>query len=149
MDRREFVQSCATSTAVACMAAHPSSFALAVNARPKAYDRVLLTDELGRPIKASELRAKVNYVFHYPFEATPAFLLDLGRSANPVTLKAKDGSSYTWPGGVGAKRSIVAFSAICAHMKQSHQVTQNISKTMQGEATGQGGAQKQKKSLNG
>jgi Rieske Fe-S protein len=115
MDRREFVQACASTTAVACLAANPSGFALAANARPKAYDRVLLSDELGRPIKASELRAKVNYIFHYPFEATPAFLLDLGRAANPIGLKAKDGSNYQWPGGVGGKRSIVAFSAICAH----------------------------------
>lgn len=115
MDRREFVQSCATTSAVACMAAVPASWALAANAQPKSYGRVVLADELGRPIRASQIKAKTNYVFHYPFEATPAFLLDLGRTTQPVALKDKDNSAYQWPGGVGPQRSIVAFSAICAH----------------------------------
>lgn len=92
--------------------------ALAADARPKAYQRVLLTNERGDPFKASSLVAQANYVFHYPFEATPVFLLDLGKAVQPpsaATLKTKGGESYAWPGGVGAKKSIVAFSAICAH----------------------------------
>ena len=56
-----------------------------------------------------------NYVFHYPFEATPVFLLDLGKPAAPQTLSTQNRDAYAWPGGVGALRSIVAFSAICAH----------------------------------
>jgi arsenite oxidase small subunit len=43
------------------------------------------------------------------------FLLDLGKAALPATLNTKDRLAYEWPGGVGAKRSVVAFSAICAH----------------------------------
>ncbi|MCL4763876.1 MAG: Rieske 2Fe-2S domain-containing protein, partial [Burkholderiales bacterium] len=30
-------------------------------------------------------------------------------------LKREDGATYAWDGGVGADRSVVAFSAICAH----------------------------------
>ena len=89
--------------------------ALAADARPKPYTKALLVDEQGRPLKASTLKPRTNYVFHYPFEATPAFLLDLGRAAEPQTLKTKSRDSYAWPGGVGPRRSIVAFSAICAH----------------------------------
>jgi arsenite oxidase small subunit len=114
MDRREFVGACTTASA-ACLGALPASWALAADAKPRAYDRVVLSDEFGTPLKASRLRAKTNYVFHYPFEATPAFLLDLGVAAGPTRLNAKDRSQYAWPGGVGPKRSIVAFSAICAH----------------------------------
>jgi arsenite oxidase small subunit len=91
---------------------------MAKDARPKAYQRALLTNERGDPLKASSLTAQTNYVFHYPFEATPVFLLDLGKTVPPQAasgLKTKSGESYAWPGGVGARKSIVAFSAICAH----------------------------------
>ena len=91
---------------------------MAADARPKAYSRVLLTNERGDPFKASSLAPQTNYVFHYPFEATPVFLLDLGKAvppSNPAALKTKGGESYAWPGGVGTKKSIVAYSAICAH----------------------------------
>jgi Rieske Fe-S protein len=66
-------------------------------------------------MKASSLRIKANYVFHYPFEATPVFLLDLGKPALPHSLSTKDRDAYAWPGGVGQRRSVVAYSAICAH----------------------------------
>ena len=115
MDRRDFVGACAGSTAAACLTALPAGWALAANARPKSYGRALLTNELGDPIRLSALKPKVNYVFHYPFEGTPAFLLDLGAATRPTRLTAKDRSAYEWPGGVGPKRSVVAFSAICAH----------------------------------
>ena len=32
-----------------------------------------------------------------------------------VELKTENGSTYEWPGGVGAQRGIVAYSAICSH----------------------------------
>ena len=81
----------------------------------RAHARALLVDERGDPLKAASLKPRTNYVFHYPFEATPAFLLDLGRAASPVALSSREGGVYNWPGGVGRQRSIVAFSAICAH----------------------------------
>jgi len=57
--------------------------------------------------------AETNYVFHFPFAGTPCFLLNLDRPIDAsVTLKRDDGTTYTWPGGVGPSRSVVAFSAI-------------------------------------
>lgn len=113
MDRREFVESCALGAGSLATTLAGSTWA--ANAKPQAYGRVLLTDELGQPIKASRLRAQTNYIFHYPFEATPVFLLDLGKPALPTSLRTRDKQAYQWPGGVGPARSLVAFSAICAH----------------------------------
>lgn len=113
MDRRSFLESC--STAAAGLTAAAALPALAADARPRAYAPALLVDEQGRPLKASVLKPRTNYVFHYPFEGTPAFLLDLGKAAGPQALSTRNHDSYTWPGGTGARRSIVAYSAICAH----------------------------------
>lgn len=113
MDRREFVERCALSTGG--MVAAVSNAAWAADARPRAYGRVLLLDERGAPLKAIRLKPQTNYVFHYPFEATPVFLLDLGKPAQATQLQTRDKQSYQWPGGIGPRRSLVAFSAICAH----------------------------------
>ncbi|TFZ03500.1 (2Fe-2S)-binding protein [Ramlibacter rhizophilus] len=93
------------------MAALP---ALAGNARVTEYEPVVLGDESGRPLKAASLKPQVNYVFHYPYVATPVFLLRLGRTVPGQAVRGPSGS-YDWPGGIGPDRSIVAFSAICAH----------------------------------
>ena len=117
MDRRSFVETCATSATclVGGVTGGLTLPALAADSRPRAYARVLLTDEKGQPIKASSLKAQTNYVFHYPFEATPVFLLNLNQPALPQRLVTKSKADYAWPGGVGPKQSVVAFSAICAH----------------------------------
>ena len=107
------METCSAGAAGLSLAA--SMTAWAANAKPKAYAPALLVDERGDPLKASELKVQANYVFHYPFEATPVFLLDLGKPAQPNALSTQDRSAYSWPGGVGSKRSVVAFSAICAH----------------------------------
>jgi Rieske Fe-S protein len=113
MDRRSFIGSC--TAAAACASAGAALPALAGEASPHAYAPALLVDERGDPLKASSLKVQVNYIFHYPFEATPVFLLDLGKPALPQTLSTKNDDAYAWPGGVGAHRSVVAYSAICAH----------------------------------
>ena len=113
MDRREFVETC--STGLACLTASMALPALAADAKPHPYARVLLTDERGSALRASQLKAQTNYVFHYPFEATPVFLLNLGKPTQAQSLSTEGKSSYLWPGGAGPERSIVAFSAICAH----------------------------------
>jgi arsenite oxidase small subunit len=113
MDRRSFLETC--TAGAAGMAAGASAPAWAANARPRQYARVLLVSEQGEPLRASKLKPQLNYVFHYPFEATPVFLLDLGRPAAARALSTQDHDSYSWPGGAGSKRSVVAFSAICAH----------------------------------
>lgn len=96
-------------------AGNPSALAMA-NAAPRFYSRVLLVDESGQPVKASNLVPDRNYIFHYPYAGTPCFLLNLGKpTGREVILKTADGGQYVWEGGVGAKRSVVAYSAICAH----------------------------------
>jgi Rieske Fe-S protein len=113
MNRRRFMKLCAT--AGAAIAARPA--VLAANQAPLRPARPSrLVDPSGRPLSPGDLEVGQNYVFHYPYVATPCFLIDLGQ---PVTgeqdLVTEDGRSYHWPGGTGPRRSIVAFSAICAH----------------------------------
>lgn len=111
MQRRDFFRICAAGAALGA----PDLFA-ARDLRPRFYSRTQLVDERGRPLKAARLAAGENYIFHYPFEGTPCFLLNLGRpTVRDVQLKTEDGSSYEWPGGVGPNRAIVGYSAICAH----------------------------------
>jgi Rieske Fe-S protein len=113
MERRDFLKACAAGATLAASA--PQALA-AQQASPRYYARALLTDANGDPLRASSLKAGVNYIFHYPFGGTPCFLLDLGKpTQRNVALKTADGQRYVWSGGVGAGRSIVSFSAICAH----------------------------------
>lgn len=82
----------------------------------KDYGRAKLVDRDGKAIKAKSLKPNHNYVFNYPFESTPCFLLNLDRALKQtVELQTAQGDSYAWTGGVGPKKSIVAYSAICAH----------------------------------
>lgn len=112
MERRDFIHVCAAS---ALGLGTTPSFA-AADAQPRQYARTRLTDESGRPLRAAQLTAGENYVFHYPFEGTPCFLINLGKpTTQDVALKTGDGASYRWPGGAGPQRAIVAYSAICSH----------------------------------
>jgi len=111
MERREFIKLCA---AAGTLGANPA-FA-AADLKPRFYTRVLLVDESQQPLRAGSLVANRNYIFHYPYAATPCFLLNLGRPAlQAVTLKTENGASYEWPGGVGPNHAIVGYAAICAH----------------------------------
>ena len=82
MDRRDFVEGCALGAGA--LAASIGTGGWAAQAAPRRYAAALLVDELGDPVKASQLKPQTNYVFHYPFEATPVFLLDLGKAAMPM-----------------------------------------------------------------
>jgi len=111
VERRDFIKACAATCA---LGTHPAFSA--ENLSPRFYDRARLVNELGQPVKAAGLIAGRNYIFHYPFESTPCFLLDLGKATvRDVQLKTESGSAYRWAGGVGPRRSIVGYSAICAH----------------------------------
>jgi len=80
------------------------------------YEKTLLTDENGEPIKLAALKSEVPYVFNYPHISTPCFLIKLPEPADQeVTLKASSGETYIWKGGIGEQKNIVAFSAICSH----------------------------------
>jgi len=111
MQRRDFVKFCAASAAAAGATA-----GIAADATPSYYGRARLVGSSGAPLKASSLPADRNFIFHYPFAATPCFLLNLGRPAKAsAKLRTADQRSYEWKGGVGPNRTIVAYSAICAH----------------------------------
>lgn len=113
MKRRSFLGSCAALSGAATLGGLAEAWA---EASPRRYARTRLVDVHGRPLRARDLAVETNYVFHYPFASTPCFLLRLRRPVTaPARLKREDGATYAWDGGVGADRSVVAFSAICAH----------------------------------
>jgi Rieske Fe-S protein len=108
MERRDFIKFCAASAF--------ASPAIAADSQPRFYARATLVDENGAPLRAKAVPANQNLIFHYPFAATPCFLLNLGKpAAASVQLKTAGNQSYEWKGGIGAGRSVVAYSAICAH----------------------------------
>lgn len=110
MERRHFIRLCAA----AALAAQPALAAGDLKAR--FYSRARLVDERKQPLRGAGLVVGRNYIFHYPFEGTPCFLIDLGRATGQnVALRTEDGRSYEWPGGVGPQRTIVGYSAICTH----------------------------------
>ena len=116
MQRRRFIQIC-SGAAAGCAAIDVSSLSLpawAAGLPDLPHPRVLLTDAQGQPIKASTLGTDEASVFAYPYASTPSFLIRLKTPAQPATLQA-GGRDYAWPGGVGADRTVVAYTAICAH----------------------------------
>ena len=112
MERRDFVKLCAASAA--CTTVPTEAGAATLKAR--LYRRAVLVDERSEPLRPEALRAGVNYVFDYPFASTPCFLLRLARPApGGIDLKTESGGTYRWEGGAGPERTLVAYSAICAH----------------------------------
>jgi Rieske Fe-S protein len=111
--RRKFLKLCAATGAL--VAARPELLGRQARAStPLPASR--LVDTGGRPLDPDSLEVGESYVFHYPFVTTPCFLINLGKPVGPVDgLKTEDGQQYRWPGGAGPRRSVVAFSAICAH----------------------------------
>ncbi|WP_405225877.1 twin-arginine translocation signal domain-containing protein [Lentisalinibacter sediminis] len=113
LDRRQFLKVCAG--AGLAVAANPGLMARpAGELLPGATAR--LVDSDGQTLRPADLSVGESYVFHYPYVTTPCFLIDLGARAEPgAELTTADGRAYRWSGGAGPGRSIVAFSAICAH----------------------------------
>ena len=112
MKRREFVTTCA---AAAGSVALPTA-GQGGNLTARLYSRAKLVDERRQPMRLAQLQAGRNYVFEYPFAATPCFLLRLrGPAASAIDLKTEAGSLYRWQGGIGPGQDVVAYSAICAH----------------------------------
>ncbi|MBL4712902.1 MAG: hypothetical protein JKX75_10495 [Gammaproteobacteria bacterium] len=111
--RRSMVRICSSVLAAATV----SPRLLATPVAPlKNYSPVLLTDAYHRPLRCDQLSTESEYIFHYPYKGTPCFLIDMGEPVDGgEELYTKDGVPYIWKGGVGPRRSIVAFSAICAH----------------------------------
>ena len=90
LSRRELLVSGAAGAAAAVAA----ETGLAEAAAPSAYPRL-------RVISLAKLKRNRPVTFSYPLKTQPSVLIDMGR---PV------------PGGVGPKKSIVAYSLFCQHM---------------------------------
>jgi arsenite oxidase small subunit len=97
MERRTFIKLC--SGAAVLMGTRPDLL-WAEGATQRRYQSVPLVDAVGQPFKVEQLAGTEGFIFHYPYQSTPALLLDLGRQVS---------------GGVGPSGGIVAFSAICPH----------------------------------
>ncbi len=116
MQRRGFIKACGAGIGCAAVSTQLPKVITEATASPRHYPRVRLVDGGGNPLRAADLQAEKQWVFAYPFKSTPAFLICLNESVDPVDgLLTENGETYQWPGGVGAGRCIVAYSAICAH----------------------------------
>jgi arsenite oxidase small subunit len=87
----------------------------AVAGEPQPHARSRLVNHLGDPFLATQLKVGEPHLFNYPFVASPVFLLAMDKAVAAMSLTTEAKQSYTTPPGVGPNRSIVAFSAICAH----------------------------------
>ncbi|OED39798.1 hypothetical protein AB833_14410 [Chromatiales bacterium (ex Bugula neritina AB1)] len=94
---------------------------LALASERTSYPASILHTDHNEQVTASSLEPGTPYLFFYPYISTPCFLIDLDieTRAGSSNLQDQTGEAYKWLGGVGPKRSIVAYSAICAH-KMSH-----------------------------
>ena len=120
-NRRSFMKLCAGAAATA--ASYPETLISGVQSG-EFFNRALLLDNSGHPLRASRLIQDQNYVFFYPFISTPCFLIRLDHQVKTVVrLRTALGEEYEWTGGAGPNQQIVAFSAICAH-KMSHPTSQ-------------------------
>jgi len=118
MNRRNFLRIAGVTGAL--VAVSPSTITGTLQADDgtlyNAFERVQLVDADGKALKASALKKETNYVFNYPHKGTPAIMLDLDDATEKdVKLMSEDGEEYIWKSGVGTKRTIVAYSAICSH----------------------------------
>lgn len=117
ISRRGFTRICASALSMFSVS---SLFAARADANTRNYERVALVDASNEPLTSSTLATGQSYVFHYPYATTPCFLIDLNKTIESNTkLKTEDGKAYQAPAGVGPNKSVVAFSAICAH-RMSH-----------------------------
>jgi Rieske Fe-S protein len=117
MQRRGFVGACASFAAAGGL---PEALAAAAAAPLKTYQRVRLGKPGGDALRTGDIELERSYVFNYPYVTTPCFLLNLDRPLRSgARLRTEAGQDYSWPGGVGPRKSLVAFSAICAH-KMTH-----------------------------
>ncbi|RLJ71152.1 secreted protein [Hydrogenivirga caldilitoris] len=116
MDRRGFIKTC-TAVAAASLAS-PSFFLSSLKAQElelKPYKKAVLLKKDGTPLKPEDIDPAKQYIFFYPYRSTPCVLANLGKEVPPTEVKLSNGTSYTWQGGVGPRKSIVAYCAICPH----------------------------------
>lgn len=97
MERRAFIKLCGN--AAVLLATRPEGL-WAAEATQQTYQRAAIVDAAGQAFELGRLAGSDGFIFHYPYQSTPALLLDLGRKV---------------AGGVGPGGGIVAFAAICPH----------------------------------
>lgn len=118
MDRRQFSHLCGS-----LLASAAALDTLSAKEQPITDDNwpsTLLIDASGEPLKFEQLSVGSSHVFHYPYKTTPCLLIRLNAEpSGGASLTDRAGQRYTWQGGVGDDRTLVAFSAICTH-KMSH-----------------------------
>ncbi len=113
MNRRDFLKTCSMGVAATAL---PQFLAYADVLE---FNKVTLTDMDGKPIKSEQIQSKTEYLFQYPYQSTPCFLIDLGSPLKTEgELPTSEGTNYQWLGGVGPNQSVVAFVAICQHQLQ-------------------------------
>lgn len=139
MDRRSFLKLCNAIAVTNAMT--PCIMKQTQAAELTAFARVRLIDAHGEPIQANALSQSDAYIFNYPYASTPCFLINLGKPASNLKLTGSDGAEYEWTGGVGQNKSIVAYTAICAHQlaypnKEVSLITYNTQKSVIAERTG-------------
>lgn len=116
MDRRDFIKTCGTIAVASFLDAGFFSQVLAnQESFLKLYNKALLLKEDGSPLTEKDIIPHKEYIFFYPFASTPCYLINLSEEVKGVDVKLNDGQTYAWKGGVGSKKSIVAYSAICSH----------------------------------
>ena len=115
MERRQFIRVCAAGGGAVSATALARAAAVAGPVQAKRYARAKLVMAGGAALRAAQLAVHKNYLFFYPYEGTPVFLLNLGKTLKPAPTKGLDDTAYEWPGGAGPRKSIVAYSAICSH----------------------------------
>lgn len=117
MERRDFLRVTAAGAIVVCSPSLLSTELRADDGRLyKSYNKVLLVNEEGTPLTLEGLQKEQAFIFNYPYVSTPVMLINLSRATQKdVTLKSAAGETYIWKGGIGKRKTLVAYSAICSH----------------------------------
>lgn len=112
--RRDLMRQAACLAGACAAGAWPAP---AISARPApSYARAQIVDAQGGALTTRQLAAAgTPWIFNYPYAASPAFLIALDAPPAATELATEAQRRYSAPAGVGPQRSIVAFSAICAH----------------------------------
>jgi Rieske Fe-S protein len=85
------------------------------------YPKVQLIDVDGSPLTVTKVESEYNvetsqlYLFYYPLQNEPNFLLNLYPATGTPNSSATNGAQNV-PYGIGTYNSIVAYSAICQHL---------------------------------
>jgi Rieske Fe-S protein len=81
----------------------------------KKYNKTLLIKEDGTPFTPNDIKDYTALLFYYPYRSTPCYIINTGEEIKPSKVKLSNNKEYEFKGGIGNKKSIVAYSAICPH----------------------------------